>query len=243
MTMPESTLAPAGSLNFNVIRGGRTVDGAHDAMPWPVADNWRTIAQHGFAQKGLPDEVNEWRRSNVPHLMRGYRRIVAARLLGVPTHYGALWCQVRRGNGEVINLGLASLRVVTTAGVNKIVAALNTSDASTATTFKYHGYGTGSTAEASGDTALVTELTTEYAVNSTRPTGTQTTGGSSNVYRSVATLTPDSGGTIALREHGIFSASSAGTLLDRTLFSAINLDSTAGDSLQTTYELTFAAGG
>jgi hypothetical protein len=27
---------------------------------------------------------------------------------------------------------------------------------------KFHGFGTGSTAEASGDTALVTELTTEY---------------------------------------------------------------------------------
>lgn len=236
----RSTMAPAGTLGLQVIR--RTTDGAHDDIMWPTTVRPIDVLEHGFPRKGLPDEVNAWRKGNVKHLMRGFRRVLTAKALGVPTYYGALWCQVRRGNGEVLNLGLASMRVVTTAGVNKIVAVLNTSDASTATTFKYHGYGTGSTAEASGDTALVTELTTEYAVNSTRPTGTQTTGAQNYIYRTVATLTPDSGGTIALREHGVFSASSAGTLLDRTVFSAINLDSTAGDSLQTTYDLTFNAG-
>ncbi len=59
------------------------------------------------------------------------------------------------------------------------------------------------------------------------------------IYR---TVVPDSGGTIAVTEHGVFSASSSGVLLDRTKFSAVSLDSTAGDSLQATYELRFTAG-
>jgi hypothetical protein len=32
-------------------------------------------------------------------------------------------------------------------------------------------------------------------------------------------------------------------MLDRTLFAAVTLDSANGDSLQTTYELTFTSGG
>ena len=105
---------------------------------------------------------------------------------------------------------------------------------------KYHGYGTGTTAESAAQTALVTELTTEYAGN-IRPTGSQAD--STNTYTTVGTLTPDSGGTLAITEHGIFSANAAGTLWDRTVFAAINLDSTAGDSLVTTHVSTFPSGG
>jgi hypothetical protein len=43
-------------------------------------------------------------------------------------------------------------------------------------------------------------------------------------------------------EHGLFSASSAGTLWDRTTFSAINLVGASGDALQSTYTLTITAG-
>jgi len=130
-------------------------------------------------------------------------------------------------------------KVVTTAGVNFIVDAFqNTTELET---FKYHGLGTGSTAEAIGDTALVTELTTEYTGN-VRATGTTAEGASANIYSTVATNTLDSG-TPALREHGVFSASSAGTLLDRTVFASITLDGTAGDGLQSTYQLTCSAGG
>jgi hypothetical protein len=125
--------------------------------------------------------------------------------------------------------------------VNKVVAVMNTTDATTGINFKYHGFGTGGTAEAAGDTALVTEFTTQYAVDNTRPTGTQTVGGSSNIYRTVATFSPDSGGTLAVTEHGIFSAASAGTLLDRSLFSVVNVVA-ASDSITSTYDLTLPAG-
>jgi hypothetical protein len=108
--------------------------------------------------------------------------------------------------------------------------------------FKYHGWGTGTTAESAAQTALVTELTTEY-VGNTRVVGTQIEGAAANVYRSAASLAPDSGGVLAITEHGLFSAASAGTLLDRTKFAAVNLDSANGDQLTSTYDFTLPSGG
>lgn len=139
---------------------------------------------------------------------------------------------------EVRPLGLASLRVVTTAGVNFIVDAFQNSVE--LEILKYHGIGTGTNAEAAADTALQTELTTQYNPNDTRATGSLTEGASANIYRTVGTNTVD--GAVAITEHGIFSqaATGGGTLLDRSVFSADNLSS--GDSLQTTYDLTLTAG-
>ena len=163
-----------------------------------------------------------------------------ARRLGLMVAYGELHGRVIRGDGAVIDCGLLGRRVVTTAGVNYLAADM-AGGANDINLFKFHGAGTGTTAEATSDTALVTELTTQYNPDSTRPTGSQSS--STNTYTTVGTLTPDSGGTIAVTEHGIFSASSAGTLWDRTKFAAVNLDSTAGDSAQFTYTATFPAGG
>jgi hypothetical protein len=143
--------------------------------------------------------------------------------------------------GQVTEYGTLSTRVVTTAGVGYIVDAFQ--NLVELENMKYHGFGTGTTAEASGDTALVTEETTQYASDNTRPTGTTTEGASANIYRTVGTYSPDSGGTRAITEHGIFSqaATGGGVLLDRSVFSAVNLVA-GSDSLQTTYELTFTAG-
>lgn len=140
---------------------------------------------------------------------------------------------------ESFFLGLASFRVVTTAGVNFIVDAFQNSVE--LENLKYHGIGTGSTAEAAGDTALVTELTTEYTGN-VRATGSTTEGASANIYRTVGTNTMDETPGAALREHGIFdqAATGGGTLLDRTVYAAITLSS--GDSLQSTYDHTQTAG-
>lgn len=236
------SVAPAGTLGLRVIRGGKSVEDAFSAVqPLPLRPlSMREIVKYGFPQRGLSDEVNEWRTRNLRNLQRGLRRVAAARAIGIGHMYGTLRLVKHRGSdGAVIDYGLASMRVVTTAGVNYIVDAFqNTTEVEN---LKYHGFGTGGTAEASGDTALVTELTTQYASDSTRPTGTTTEGASANIYRTVATLSPDSGGTIAITEHGVFSATSAGTLLDRSLFSAVNLVA-GSDSLQATYDLTFAAG-
>lgn len=161
------------------------------------------------------------------------------RLSSVVVIESALELTKRDGrSGRIIPFGVVGCRVVTTAGVNYIAADFN-DGGSDISAFDYHGLGTGTGAEAVGDTALGTELTTEYTGN-VRATGTPSNP-SANVYRSVGTNTLDSG-TPAVTEHGLFSASSAGTLLDRTKFTAINLDGTAGDSLQSTYSLTLTAG-
>lgn len=202
------------------------------------------ISQWGRPQRHLSAEVNTWRRANLPHLWRGARRVLTARALKLPHYYGTLFLRVLRGDGEVVDLGLASLRVVTTAGVRYICDDI-AGGGSDSNLFKFHGFGTGTGAEAVGDTALGTELTTQYATDSTRPTGSQAsaTVGNNATYTTVATLSPDTGGTIAVTEHGILTqaATGGGTLLDRSVFSAVNLVA-GSDSLQATYVYTLNAG-
>jgi len=129
------------------------------------------------------------------------------------------------------HLGVLSRRYVTTAGVTWLATAfLNTVEAET---LNYHDCGTGITAESTGQTGLITPY------GGARATGTQSNPGSTNVYRSVGTIT--FAGTFAITEHGLFTASSLGTLWDRSLFSAINV--VAADSIQFTHDTTFPAGG
>lgn len=141
-------------------------------------------------------------------------------------------------DGLVTDYGVISRRVVTTTGVGFIVDAFQ--NLVEAENMKFHGVGTGTTAEASSDTALVTESTTAINPDSTRATGSTTEGASGNIYRTVGTVSFD--GTAAITEHGIFSqaATGGGVLLDRSVFSAINVAN--GDSIQFTYDLTFPAG-
>lgn len=140
-----------------------------------------------------------------------------------------------------IDFGVVSRRVVTTAGVNFIVDAFQ--NLVELELMKFHGFGTGTGAEAVGDTALGAEFTTEYATDNTRPTGSQTEG-SANQYVTAATFSPDSGGTLAVTEHAIFSqaATGGGTCLDRSKFTAVNLTS-GSDSLTATYTFTVTSGG
>lgn len=231
----------SGHLGLTLIRGGDDATSVEvptfsGPAPFPSLGELR---RSFLPSRGLSAEVNEYRIRNLGNLARRYRKVAIAKAFDITTPIGALYLKVIRGDGEEVDLGLTSLGVVTTAGVTAIASHLNNGGA-TISGFKFHGFGIGTTAEASGDTALVTELTTEYAVDSTRPTGSQAA--STNTYTTIATLSPDSGGTLAITEHGIFTAASAGTLLDRSKFSAVNLVASA-DSLQATYVLTLAAGG
>lgn len=166
-----------------------------------------------------------WKIKNIPHLLRG----VPDMALGMVRPVGRLYITVQRADGTTERLGLVSTRVVTTAGVNAIVDALHGNF--TISDFKYHGMGTDTTAENASDTDLGTQV-------ESRSEGSQTEGGSANIYRTVATIAATD--SRAVTEHGLFSASSSGTLLDRSVFSAINLAS--GDSIQFTYDLTLPAG-
>lgn len=235
----EAEVRASGTLALRVIRGPRSP--VFDPYPWPSL-SLDSFAEHGLPHRGLPDEVNEFRARNLPNLWRGAWRHALARKLGMSHITGVLWATKIKGDGTIIPLGLASLRVVTDTGVAFLVDAFQ--NLTELENFKFHGYGTGTTAEAASQTALVTELTTEYATDNVRPTGTTVEGASANIYRTVATLTPNAGSPI-LREHGIFSqaATGGGVMWDRSLFAAVTLVSADGDSMQTTYEATFPSGG
>lgn len=130
------------------------------------------------------------------------------------------------------NYGIVSTKVVTTVFVNFLVDQFQT-ETSEIGDINFHDSGTGTTAEAIGDTGLVTKVETG------RQAGVQGEGASPNIYQSVATIGYTA--TRSITEHGIFTAASGGTLVDRSVFTAIVVDS--GDSIQFTYELTVPAGG
>lgn len=134
-------------------------------------------------------------------------------------------------DGTRIDLGALGYRVVTTAFVSFVVDQLQT-ETSVFGDFKYHDSGVGTTAENITDTGI------ETTDGESRATGTQTES-AANAYRSVGTISYTT--TKAITEHGLFNDSSAGTLMDRTVFSAINVVN--GDSIQFTYTLTISAGG
>jgi hypothetical protein len=115
--------------------------------------------------------------------------------------------------------------LVVTVGKNFIASRMK--DA-TATAMTHMEVGTSSTAAAVGDTALVA------AVASSRVTLTSTTV-TTNSVAYVASF-PAGTGTGALTEAGIFNASTAGTLLCRTVFSVINKG--AADTLGITWTVT-----
>lgn len=185
---------------------------------------------------------NEWQAANAENFERSLAAMRSAEQAakgGSVAVVGNLWLGKVDRDGNQHDLGLASCRVVTTTGVNYIIDAFQ--NLVELENMKYHGIGTGGSAEAVGNTGLTTELTTQYAASNTRPTGT--TGeqaGNANVYETVATITVSS--AVAITEHGIFSqaATGGGTMLDRTLFSVVNLASS--ESLQATYQFTMVAG-
>ena len=116
--------------------------------------------------------------------------------------------------------------LVVTTGLGYIASRMK--DA-TATAMGYTAIGTGTTAAAAGDTGLVTELD-RNAVTSTTATG------SAIAY--VASWGAGDG-TGAITEAGIFNASSAGTMLARTVFSVVNKD--VNDTLSITWTITLSA--
>jgi hypothetical protein len=88
------------------------------------------------------------------------------------------------------------------------------------------GIGTGTTAPAAANTALVTETGTRQALTKSR---------SGNVVTNVATFGAGVG-TGAITEAAIFTASAAGTMYSRIVFSAINKG--ANDTLELTWTYT-----
>lgn len=154
-----------------------------------------------------------------------------ARAFGLATAYGKLEARVIKADGRMVDYGVLGWRVVTTAFVNFVTDQLQT-ETSVFGDFKFHDSGVGVTAENIADTII------ETTDGEARATGTQTES-AANAYRSVGTISYTT--TKAITEHGLFNDVTAGTLLDRTVFAAINVVN--GDSIQFTYTLTISAGG
>ena len=133
--------------------------------------------------------------------------------------------------GEVLSDELVSCQLVTTAFAAYLVDSLQDSTANPMDDFKYHASGTGVAAEANTSTALGTEV-------ETRDVGTQVEGASANIYKSVATHTYS--GSFSIGEHGLFSASTSGTMMDRSKLTAV-IPVVATDQIEWTYELTVNA--
>jgi len=201
------------------------------------------VKRFAYPRIGLPEFVNDWRSDNVkrPELKEGVRQALMAsklgKLYGLAHAEGSLFGKVITRDGQQYNLGLMGLNIITTTGVTFIADAFR--GTTEAETMKFHGLGTGGTAEVIGNTALGTELTTQYNPDNTRATGSLA--GSAGVFTTVGTNTVDASASPV--EWGLLSqaATGGGVLFDRETFTAVALAN--GDSLQTTYNLTFTAGG
>ena len=133
-------------------------------------------------------------------------------------------------DGTRTDLGVLSNKSITTAGAAFVVDAFQNLVELEA--MNQHDSGTGTNAENVTDTGLQTPT------GIARVAGTQSEPASTQ-YRTTATISYNN--TFAITEHGIFSAAAAGTLLDRSVFAAINVVN--GESIQFQYTLTVATGG
>ena len=150
---------------------------------------------------------------------------------GIPTITSELSAILIKANGQRIHYGVLSRRVITTAWVNFVVDQLQ-AETTEFGDLKFHDSGVGVTAAAIGDTDI------ETTDGEARVTGTQTEN-AANIYETVGTITYTT--TKAITEHGIFTQVTGGTMADRHVFSAINVDNT--DQIEFTYRMTVASGG
>lgn len=121
--------------------------------------------------------------------------------------------------------------LVTNAGKAGVASRINGAGSEAA--FTYIAIGTGTTAAAAGDTALQTEITTGGGARAAATASRTTTDVTNDTARLVLTYTFSS--TFAVTEAGALNAASAGVLLNRQVFSAVNVVS--GDSLQVTIDI------
>ena len=118
--------------------------------------------------------------------------------------------------------------LVVTTGLGYIASRMKDT---TATAMSHMAIGTGSTAAAANNTTLGTE-SARVALTSTTVTAAAIAYVATFPAGTPASLT-------AITEAGLFNASSAGTMLCRTVFSVVNKD--AGDTMSITWTVTMAA--
>jgi hypothetical protein len=142
---------------------------------------------------------------------------------------GCIEMQLRNAkNGKAVGDRI-SLNTVVTAGRRWVLERIQ-SVSPPSTTITHLGVGTGTTAPATGDTALGSE-TVRIAI------GTYTTTGLANnppSWRAEATFATNEANT-TLGEAGLFNSSSAGTMLSRVTYSTLN--KTTSNTLSVSYTI------
>jgi hypothetical protein len=213
--------------------------------------------------KSLPEQMQDFiRRYNpksdlgklilkaAPHLPIEMAYDLVDRLASIVVAETALGVKVRRfcersGLWVVDDYGMRPCKVITTAGVNFLVADWD--GTASMDTMKFHGLGTGTGTESVSQTALGTELTTQYATANVRATGSLTVGSANNIFSTVGANTLSATPGASVSEFGLFSSATvgAGTMWDRvtsnTTFGPYPLVS--GNTLTSTYQVTFTPGG
>lgn len=124
-----------------------------------------------------------------------------------------------------------SPNTIVSAGKAGLASRINGSGAAAA--FEYLAVGTGATAVSAGDTTLGAETVGSGLSRVLGTLSRVTTSVTNDTARIATTFTVT--GSVAITEIGIFNASSAGTMLCRTVFSALNVQN--GDSLTVNYDI------
>ena len=122
-------------------------------------------------------------------------------------------------------------------GFKEVAQLIGTDTTSAATAFDYIAVGTGTTAAAATQTALVTEVTN---IGLTRASGTGTnitTTVAYDTFQLTHSFSPSS--SAAVTESAVLNLSAVGVMLCRQTFSAINV--TSGDTLTITWKVAVAA--
>ncbi len=138
---------------------------------------------------------------------------------------GELQIILRDANGNIKEQKTVPNLVVTT-GKNFIASSMLKTTSNSPVAMTHMGIGTGNTAANAADTTLQTAIGTRSTVTPSVNT---------NVVTYSATFAAGNG-TGAITEAGVFNASTAGTMLCRTVFSVVNKD--AGDSLTINWNIT-----
>jgi len=187
----------------------------------------RLIHSAGYGKAGTAYKLR-----NIGNVLPGQARHGLARALRMNHMLGKLSAVKFGADGRVIDYGLVCTESVTTAFCAFLAAQFIT-DSTEVGDFKYHDSGVGITGENITDTDI------ETTDGENRVAGTQVQGASAVAYKSVGTIAYTT--SKAITEHGLFSQAAGTTLMDRSVFAAINVVN--GDSIQFTFELTLTAGG
>jgi hypothetical protein len=176
-------------------------------------------------------------------LLREFRKIVKQPIdpvtsqvkPGLFNHLAAYGVRVPFLTGSWVD-ELVISNLITNTGMAGVASRINGHGSEAA--FTYIAIGTGATAAAAADSALQAETTTNGGARAAGTVGRETTAQTNDTANLVKTFAIT--GSLAITESGVLNAASVGILLNRQVFSAVNLVNT--DNFQVTHKFQVAQG-